>query len=230
MVETVFLINSLILGLAATFSPCLLPLIPSFIAFVTDKNKNLVVSTISALLVMLGIMTVFVTLGIVISSSNIRFFLASNYLLFRTLQGALLIVLGILMLIAYTPNSGILYKMNSFADSVIQRIDNPYLFAYVIGLFFTLLAAPCAILIFGTVITYTATEPISGAILIMVLFSVGAGIPFLIIAILVPSARDSILDRYTSIHKYLSVTAGLIILILGSLLVLDGQRIIEFNG
>ena len=68
MAELVTLIAVFSLGLTASFSPCLFPVLPAFVAFLSQSDRHWGKSVITGALVTLGIMTVFVALGLVFSS------------------------------------------------------------------------------------------------------------------------------------------------------------------
>lgn len=222
MIGSAAFITAFLLGMAASFQPCLFPILPTFVAHLTGENSKKINGIVASLLVTLGIMIVFTTLTLL--SQNILLYFANNYLLFRTIQGVLLIILAVLLIIGTTVHFTVLDRMSSAAGDLVDRIENPYLVSLVIGLLFTLLAAPCAIIIFGTAFTLIANATIIESILVMLVFSVGAGVPFFIIGGVVPSMKESIIQNRQKIQRIITVTSGVLIFFVGVYLTMDGTR------
>lgn len=217
-------------GLSASFYPCLFPVLPSYIAFVsTEEGKQAILNgLVTSVLVTLGIMTVFVGMGMVFSS--VVGFFADNYENFRFLQGILLVILGGLLIFGISFNITKVWEVSAFAHDYISRFHNPWFVAYLIGLFFALLAAPCALIVFLATFTLIAGEGLITTVMVMVLFSVGAGIPFVIIGVIVPALKKTFEEKFITsknvligsnkINRFLPRVVGVLILLTGVALVL----------
>ena len=217
----IILANAFLLGLIASFQPCLFPILPTFVSYLTKGEKK-INGLIASLLVTTGIMIVFTSLAFL--SQGIIIYFARNYLLFRTLQGILLIVLSIILILGASIRIPLLDRLGSVANDVIDKIENPYLVSLLIGLLFTLFAAPCAIILFATAFVMTAGQSVLNIILIMGLFSLGAGAPFFIVGGVVPTMKNKIIANSQKIQRSISIIAGVIILLVGIYLTLDGQK------
>ena len=107
MIEVVDFVTVMVLGLTVSFAPCMFPILPSFVAFIAragnsetngtvyTKQKNQISGPlIASLLVTLGIMTVFIIMGMLINTLLFDFF-NNNYREFRFYQGVLLVIFGL---------------------------------------------------------------------------------------------------------------------------------------
>ena len=236
VVETIILFQSFLLGLSASFAPCLFPVLPTFMAYLIKDNEgdentsSALRGTLAALSVVLGIMTVFFILNLILSvlGNQLNLYLSSHYLQFRFIQGAILVILGILLAMKLDFNFGFLSKFTTKSNEIITSGSNPYIQSFLIGLFFAVLAAPCAFIVFFTYFSYIIANPgFLNAILLTLAFSFGAGIPFFILGGLVPELKSTVLDHKTLIFKYLPIITGLIIAIVGVYLMLDAQKAIQ---
>ncbi len=77
------------LGIATSFSPCLFTVLPSFLAFLTGGDTSRGKGILSAFSVILGILTVFLFLGLILDFFNevISDFFNPNYVNFRFFEG-----------------------------------------------------------------------------------------------------------------------------------------------
>ena len=169
-------------------------------------------------------MSVFVPFGIFVNTfSSVESFLGgSNYEIFRFWEGVLFIILGILLAKKLSFTQGRLQSLSNWAQNYIVKFEHPYVVAYLIGVFFAFIAAPCAIIPFITNLFIISSNPgIVNTILITGLFSLGAGIPFLLLSILVPSWKESLLNSSDRLITLLPIIAGIIIMLNGVYLIYD---------
>lgn len=214
------------LGLAASFAPCLFPVLPSYVAFLTKSDTKRMKTLLTAGLTTLGIMTVFIAFGVFVSTfSGILDFLSGrNYLVFRFWEGIILIFLGIFLSKKITIGSSKLENTSSRVQEYLVKFDNPYLMSYMIGIFFAILAAPCAIVAFGGFFVIVSSNPgIYNAFVLSTLFSLAAGFPFLLMGILIPSLKESVLENSEKIFKIMPIVAGVIIILNGIYLSYDAM-------
>lgn len=220
---------ALFAGMSASFYPCLFPVLPSFIAFIASesaKNERLG-GLVAGVLVTLGIMSVFLLFGFVINS--FLDLLSINYIALRSLQGVVLVFVGILLAANISLSFAKIESTSAFLHGFLQRMTNPWLMAFFIGFFFALLAAPCALVIFISLGALVVGEGLLETTIVMILFSVGAGVPFVIIGILVPSVQDTFEKKFdkskqfiVQVHKfnrYLPRIAGVLVIVIGVALI-----------
>lgn len=225
MTEFTILIAVFSLGLTASFSPCIFPILPSFIAFLTQSENNWWKSAIAGVLVTMGILTVFAILGL--AFSQLIGFLSIYYNFFRQIQGFFLIILGVFLIRNISFNFSFLNQLNNHAHQVMNPHNlNHWLSAYMLGLFFAFLAAPCAAVAFITLFTILITESPLSSIVLMLIFSLGAGIPFVLMGILIPVFKGSFRKDYQQIQLYIPKIAGIVVVFVGILLILEANSIV----
>ena len=208
-------------GLISFLSPCVLPLIPGYISYISgtslekliEKKNNLVV--IKTIFFTLGFSFVFITLGSTASFLG-KFFLNNSNILG--------IVAGIIIIFFSLHLIGIInFK---FMNKDIRIFTNQYsynlTFPLLVGAAFGFGWTPCIGPILGSILTLAAIEEnFSKSILLLSFYSLGLAIPFIISGILI----DKFLFFSKNFRKYTSAITkvGGVILLLTGMAVLTGQ-------
>ena len=208
-------------GLISFLSPCVLPLIPGYISYISgtslenliEKKNNLVV--VKTIFFTLGFSFVFITLGSTASFLG-KFFLNNSNILG--------IVAGITIIFFSLHLIGIInFK---FMNKDIRIFTNQYsynlAFPLLVGAAFGFGWTPCIGPILGSILTLAAIEEnFSKSILLLSFYSLGLAIPFIISGILI----DKFLFFSKNFRKYTSAITkvGGIILLLTGIAVLTGQ-------
>jgi cytochrome c-type biogenesis protein len=213
-------IVAFISGILSFFSPCILPLVPSYLIFISgityDDYKKLQsmkyrkIVLIHSLAFIVGFSFVFVALGV---SSSALGKLLSNYQVYvMRIGGFVLIILGLYYLdVVKIP------FLNR--EKVFHLQDKPVgLFgSFVIGVTFSLGWTPCVGPALSSIlIIASTTENIWEGIYLLGLYSVGLAIPFLISALLFDQLFG-LLKKYSSIVKYSMKILGVLFIIIGIL-------------
>ena len=173
-------------GFLSFVSPCVLPLYPAFLSYITgmsvdeisseDKklNKNSLIHTIFFLI---GFSLVFVMLGF--STSFISEFLIVNQSLIRQIGAVLIIFFGLVIV-------GLLNFEFLMKDRRITFKNRPtgFLGSFLVGLAFSMGWTPCTGPILAIVLSLAATHPDQGLIL-MISYVLGFAIPFLLLSIFI---------------------------------------------
>jgi len=222
MVE-ITLAVSVIAGLGSFVAPCILPMIPAFLAYISgttllelsqnrDSNTrsiNRINIIFNSVFFVLGFSVVFSTLGVIINSV----LATSTGELIEELNhigGIIIIGFGIFLLLSMKIN-----KLNIEKKIIPKRSKASYPMSFVFGLAFAVGWTPCVGPILGTMLTLAATTP-SIAFNLLLAYSLGLGIPFILIGIFYSRATRII--RYMSKHlKYYNIILGSFIIILGVL-------------
>ncbi len=210
------------LGVTASFSPCLFPILPSFLAFIVKAGENPLRGLIAASLVTLGAMTIFVLLGFV--TSNVLLFFSKNFTYFKLLQGVLLLVIGILILLRIDFQASMMSAINTKIQTLLSSDRNPWIVSYLLGLVFTLIAAPCAVIYFIAVFTLAASETVFFSMAMMLVFSTGLGVPFFLLGFVFPlfsSPQHLSHDIQRLVQNIFPRIAGGIIVLVGLFLIID---------
>ena len=208
-------------GLISFLSPCVLPLIPGYISYISgtsfdklvEKKKNLIV--VKTIFFTLGFSFVFIALGS--TASFIGKFFLTNSNIFRIIAGIIIIFFS-LQLIGIINLKFMNKDIRIFTDQYSSNLAFPLLVGAAFGFGWT----PCIGPILGSILTLAAIEEnTSKSILLLTSYSFGLAIPFIISGILI----SKFLFFSKSFRKYaLSITkVGGFILLLTGLAILTGQ-------
>ncbi len=204
---------ALLAGLVSFLSPCVLPLVPAYLAVLTGGVERTTRSTAirRALLFILGFSAVFILLGL--GASAIGRALWSYRAILIRFGGIVLILLGLQQvgLFHLLP----LYQERRFA---MPRGGSDWA-AVAIGAVFAFGWTPCVGPVLATILTLAGTSGrmIRGAAL-LTLYSVGLGLPFLAAAL----GYESLLGRLKQmgrIARYIEAFGGGLLLLLGLLMI-----------
>ena len=209
-------------GLGSFVAPCILPMIPAFLAYISgstlsDLNqKELQTITINrsriilnTIFFVLGFSLVFSTLGVIINSTLTSS--AGDVIEgFNQVGGIIIIAFGVFLLLSMKIN-----KLNIEKKFIPKRSKASYPLSFVFGLAFAAGWTPCVGPILGTILTLAATTP-SVAFNLLLAYSLGLGIPFILMGVFFSRATKII--RQMSKHlKYYNLVLGGFIIILGIL-------------
>ena len=208
-------------GLISFLSPCVLPLIPGYISYISgtsfekliEKKKKLVV--IKTIFFTLGFSFVFIALGL--SASLIGKFFLNNSNFFRIIAGGIIIFFS-LQLFGIINLKFMNKDIRIFTDQYTHNLAFPLLVGAAFGFGWT----PCIGPILGSILTLASIEEnINRSILLLSFYSLGLAIPFIISGILI----DKFLFFSKSFKKYISAITkvGGLILLLTGIAILTGQ-------
>ena len=206
-------------GLLSFISPCVLPLIPSYLTFVTgvgldDLGNSRRAAIVHALLFVLGFTLIFVALG---ASATLlgRVLLAYRVWITRA-GGALVVLFGLYLL-------GVVRVAAFDRDRRMHLANKPvgYLGTVLVGIAFGAGWTPCLGPILGAILTYTAaTADLSRGLPLLLAYSLGLALPFLVAAV----AVERFLETVTRVRPYLarvSQVSGVLLVLVGVLMMLD---------
>jgi len=222
-VSEITLAIAVLAGLGSFVAPCILPMIPAFIAYISGttisdlnqkgNSKTLTINRTNIILnsvfFVLGFSVVFSTLGVIINSVLSE---ASGQLIesLNQIGGIVIIGFGIFLLLTTKIN-----RLNFEKKIFPQRSKASFPMSFVFGLAFAAGWTPCVGPVLGTILTLAATTP-SAAFNLLLAYSLGLGIPFILMAVFFSRANRII--RAMSRHlKYYSVILGGFIIVLGVL-------------
>jgi cytochrome c-type biogenesis protein len=220
MGESVGVAVALSAGLFSFLSPCVLPLFPSYLSFITgmslaDLAGDLAPSArrrvlLNALAFVFGFSIVFVALGA--SFSAVGQALLDHRDWIRRVGGALIVVFGLYI-------AGFL-KIGAFGRTAQWQIrDKPagYLGSLVVGITFAIGWTPCVGPILGGILSLAGTaETVQRGVGLLVAYSIGLGVPFVVSAL----ALQSFLRFFKRYRPYIPVVeraAGVIMIAVGVL-------------
>lgn len=214
------LVLAFVAGIVTFLSPCVLPLIPAYIFYITgvkadtEEKEDKIKYLIKILMFILGFTIVFVVLGVItvllaFTVKNIRFYLN--------------IVFGVLVIIFSLHFMGLIsiFFLNYEKRPNLSKVPSGYLGSILIGMAFAAGWSPCVGPILGSILFFVASKgSIIKGIIQLFIFSLGLGIPLLITALFFNYVQPMVnfLKRNTGKVKFIS---GLFLFFIG-ILILSG--------
>ena len=208
-------------GVISFLSPCVIPLIPGYISYISgtsfdkisEKKRNLII--VKTIFFAFGFSFVFIALGSTASFIG-KFFLTNSNIL-RIIAGIIIIFFSLQLI-------GIinLKFMNKDIRIFTNQYSNNLAFPLLVGAAFGFGWTPCIGPILGSILSLAAIEEnISKGILLLSFYSLGLAIPFIISGVLI----DKFLFFSKSFRKYISTITkvGGAILLLTGIAILTGQ-------
>jgi len=196
---------ALLAGIITFVSPCVLPLVPGYLGFVSANARSKVVT--GTLLFVLGFTAVFVSLGVLAGSAGLLFLVREP--LIQLLLGLLVMLFGV----AQLGGVGFLQRTVRLPNPRVGLAGAPFL-----GVVFALGWTPCigptlsAVLVLAS----DAGDPVRGGVLATV-YSLGIGIPFLLIAAGFGFAARSV--EFVKEHiRAINIFGGVVLIVLGILI------------
>lgn len=211
-------------GLLTFFTPCVFPLVPSYISYITgfsieelslgDRKLLLVKSILGSLCFIAGFSIIFILLGFSASFAGSLVFEFQNYL--RIIGGLIIIFFGLTL-------TGLLKVGFIEIEKKFNMKDRPigYAGAFILGMTFSAGWVPCAGPILSSILTIAATSGsrFYGGLLLFS-YCLGLGLPILASAV----AFNYFLAFYKQTVKYLgviSIVSGALLIVIGLLLMTD---------
>jgi cytochrome c-type biogenesis protein len=218
MNESVSLWFALTGGVVSFLSPCVLPLIPSYLSFVTgmsledlQQGVNRKATLIHSLLFVVGFSLIFITLGA--SASFLGSYLRYYEVWIARIGGAVIIILGLHL-------TGVLRIAPLLRERRIHVNDKPagYLGTIGVGAAFGAGWTPCIGPVLGAILTLAGTQDtVWAGVGLLSVYSAGLAIPFLISAL----ALDWFLSAFSRFRRFLPMiekASGVMLILLGLLL------------
>jgi cytochrome c-type biogenesis protein len=207
-------------GLGSFVAPCILPMIPAFLAYISgstiselnQKGGSQTISinrtkiVLNTVFFVLGFSVVFSTLGVIINSTLTS---SSAELIqgFNQIGGVIIVGFGAFLLLSTKIN-----KLNIEKKFIPKRSKASYPLSFVFGLAFAAGWTPCVGPILGTILTLAATTP-SVAFNLLLVYSLGLGIPFVLMGVFFSRANRVIKSMSKHLKYYNLILGGFIILL-----------------
>jgi cytochrome c-type biogenesis protein len=203
-------------GLLSFLSPCVLPLIPSYVTFITGMSLDEVQSArrtalVHSLLFIVGFTLIFLALGATASVLG-RMLLSAREWISR-IGGALIILFGLYLL-------GTFNVQALGQERRVHLATKPmgYLGTVLVGVAFGAGWTPCIGPILGSILIYTSNAADLGrGLVLLLMYSLGLAIPFLVAAL----AINRFLAAFTHFRSamiWVNRIAGVLLILIGALL------------
>ena len=220
----------LLAGLLSFLSPCVLPIVPGYLCFIAgtsldkalDGNAEIRINILRyAISFVFGFSTVFVLLGASATFLSALLYEYLDYL--RVIGGIIIILFGIHFIqIIQIPflNKDIRYQIENYRPGLLG--------SFIIGLSFAFGWTPCIGPILGSVLSVAASsKTVSEGIFLLIIYSAGLGIPFLIAAY----GIGTFLKFLSRIRKYIrtiEIFTGLLLILFGVLILTNRIQELAF--
>ena len=212
-------------GLISFLSPCVLPLIPGYISFISGQSLNELVESkkvniVPLLLFSLGFSFVFIIFGA--TASVLGKFLLQNSVQLRIAAGLIIIIFSLQLL-------GIInIKFLNYEKKYYTGKSTKPSFIFVVGMAFGFGWTPCIGPILGSILALASTEEnISKAIILLSFYSLGLVIPFILSGFLIQKFLVFSKNFKKNINM-VSKVGGIILLITGILIVTNQLQILGY--
>lgn len=221
---------SLLMGMVSFASPCILPLIPSYVSYITGisfeelagqeaRRKNISTTLLHSLAFVAGFTVIFVILG---ATASIVGQMMIQYLKpVRIAGGVLLIVLGLFV-------SDVIPIPFLQRDAKVHLKERPagYIGTFFVGVVFAAGWTPCTGPFLAAALMQAAqAETMGTGMVLLVFYSLGIGIPFILSA----AAISMFLSSFKKVKEYfhaIKIASGAILVIMGLLLITDKWTLI----
>lgn len=196
-------------GIASFISPCLLPMLPIYISyFVGEDNSNNHKAFINSIGFVIGFTLIFLVLSIFASSIGN---LIVNYIKYiKIIFGILIILLGL--------NYMEILKVKFLNKTNMRKIEHKNLNfwkAIIFGLLFSISWTPCIGTFLSSALLLVAKEQdMLKGIMMMLIYSIGLGIPFIVSAILIEKLKN-VFQYIKSHYSIIKKISGIILIIAG---------------
>ena len=216
MIELVVALGA---GLISFLSPCVLPLIPGYVSFVTGSSLNEIlenkkINLLPLIIFSLGFSFVFIIFGA--TASFLGQILLQNSQILRLIAGSIIVIFSLQLI-------GILnIKFLNMEKKFYTKKSNNIFFVFIIGMAFGFGWTPCIGPILGSILALASTEEtIYRAIILLSFYSLGLAIPFVLSGYLMQ--RFLLFSKNFKKNINLVTKGGGIILLITGILILTNQ-------
>ena len=207
--DTIF--TSLTLGLLATTSPCVLPLYPGFLAYISGGQEGLQGNKVGRYLlgffVLAGVLTMMLALGGIIALLSVSVGRALSIVI--PFADLIIISLGILLLLNINP-------FKALPQIQVPVLTHPFVNAFVYGLLYGPIALPCSgpLVVSIFALSFTAAEFLS-KLNIFFWFGMGFGMPLLVLSFFSGAAQRWITRQFAQRARLINFVSGLLLVGVG---------------
>jgi len=204
------ILTSLSLGLLATTSPCVLPLYPGFLAYLSGGQEGLQGKPGRYLLgffVLFGVLTMMLALGGIIALLSVSVGQALAYVI--PIADLIILLFGLLLIFNINP-------FKKLPQVKVPLLSHPFANAYVYGLLYGPIALPCSgpLVVSIFALSLTLADAL-GKLAVFFWFGMGFGIPLLVLSFLSGATQRWITRQFALRARLINVLSGLLLLGVG---------------
>jgi cytochrome c-type biogenesis protein len=230
MTNTISFPLAFLAGVLSFLSPCVLPLVPSYVSFITgisfedlkegtDRKQIRFLTVTNSLAFIAGFSSIFIALGA--SSSAVGRFLFDYQDWIRIGGGILVIIFGFFV-------SGLIRLDFLTREMKFHVSGKPvgYIGSFFVGMTFAAAWTPCIGPILGTILLYASTQgSASYGFKLLAVYSLGLAVPFFLSSLMF----NSFLSYSNRIRKYMRIimlTSGALLIVFGILMLTNNVRLL----
>lgn len=205
-----------IAGLISFLAPCVLPLIPGFLSYLAGSSSESGSPRrsevfLNALFFVLGFSLVFALLGVLLQTILASVAYAATTWLSRA-GGTVVIFFGLYL----TGLLRIPYLERDHKLRIKTRFSSRYATSFLFGLAFAVGWTPCVSAALGVILGLAAAHPGTAFILLLV-YALGLGLPFLLMGLFISQAA-TLIGRYGHVVHIINIVFGIVLIGLGVLI------------
>lgn len=196
-------------GIASFISPCILPLLPVYISYFAGKDeKKVSKAVINSIGFVIGFSVVFILLGVF--ASTFGSFISNKIQYLKIIFGIIIILLGL----NYMEIINI--KILNYSSGINRKYDNLNLIKSILfGIIFSVSYTPCVgTFLSSSLLLITSENSFMQGIILMSLFSLGLGLPFIISAFLIEKMKN-VFDIIKNNYKIIKIFSGVLLIFMG---------------
>ena len=198
-------------GMITFISPCLLPLLPVYISFFAAGKSNKRKTLTNSLGFVSGFTVVFVILGAF--AGTFGKLLGEHAVIVNVITGLIVIMFGLHF-------AGILNIrfLNQTSSRNIKTKDLTFVSSVLFGIVFSIGWTPCVGVFLGSALMMAANQGgMLNGIMMLFVYSLGLGIPFLISAVLIDQLKGAF-DFIKRNYKTINIISGILLIVMGILM------------
>lgn len=203
-------------GIVSFLSPCVLPILPGFLAYLAGTSLNEAQTKrmpifMNSFFFVLGFSTVFALLGVLLNTLLEGVAYDAQIWLSR-IGGVIIIFFGLYLVGLVKPA----FLQREHKLQVTRQFGSRYITSFVFGAAFAVGWTPCVGAVLGGILALAATQP-GSAFALLLSYALGLGIPFLIVGLFAAQASNWI-HKYGRFLKPINVAFGVVLILLGILI------------
>lgn len=198
------------IGLSATVSPCVLPLYPGYLAYISGGQEGLQGKPgrfFLGFFVLAGVLVMMLLLGGIIAALSVSVGQALSIVI--PIADLLIILIGILLLLNINP-------FKRLPQIQVPVLSHPFANAFVYGMLYGPIALPCAgpLVVSIFALSFTVGE-FASKLGLFFWFGIGFGLPLLLLSLLSGSIQRWITQQFAKHARIVNVVSGVLLVGVG---------------
>jgi len=195
---------SFLLGLLASTSPCVLPLYPGFLSYLSGQTEMGRQRYFLGFFVLAGVLSMMLALGGLIALLAVPIGRVLVYII--PLADLLILIMGILLLTNHNP-------FKTLPQTQITALHHPFYNAFAYGLLYGPITIPCSgpLVVSIFALSFTAGEAFS-QLWVFLWFGIGLGVPLLMLSLLSATLQRQLTTFFARHSRTVNILGGLILI------------------